>query len=169
MAIKDGMIMEFKHEMANTRKMLERVPFEKGTYKPHEKSRAAVNLAHHVANVPTWIGRVITTNEFDVAIPGAFPKVETPTTSEELLAFFDKTNAEALKHLESATDEQLMTPWTFRMGGNAIFTLPKVAAIRNMALNHQYHHRGQLSVYLRLMDVPVPGMYGPSADEQRPM
>jgi uncharacterized damage-inducible protein DinB len=167
MAIKDGMIMEFKYEMGNTRKMLERVPFEKGTYKPHEKSRAIINLATHVANVPTWIGRVIVANEFDMAVPGAFPKVETPATKEELMAFFDKNSADALKHLEGATDEQLMTPWTFRMGENVVFTLPKVAAIRNMALNHQYHHRGQLSVYLRLMDVPVPGMYGPSADETR--
>lgn len=126
MAIKDGMIMEFKHEMANTRKMLERVPFEKGTYKPHEKSRAAANLAFHVANVPTWIGRVMTANEFDVAVPGAIPKVETPTSREELLAFYDKTSADAIKHLEGATDEQLMTPWTFRMGQNVVFTLPSL-------------------------------------------
>jgi uncharacterized damage-inducible protein DinB len=166
MAMNTGMVMEFKHEMGNTRKMLERVPFEKSTFKPHEKSRALVNIATHVANVPTWVGRVMTANEFDMGVPGAFAKVETPTSREELLAMFDKNSGEALKHLENATDEQLMTPWTFRRGEHVVFTLPKAAAIRNMALNHQYHHRGQLSVYLRLVEVPVPGMYGPSADEQ---
>jgi uncharacterized damage-inducible protein DinB len=165
MAIKDGLIAEFKHESANTRKMLERVPYEKASYKPHEKSRALANEAFHIANIPTWVGRVMTANELDVTAPGAIPKVDVPNSQEELLAFFDKNSAEAIKHLESATDEQMMTPWTLRNGEHVIFTMPKVATLRNLAFNHQYHHRGQLSVYLRMLDVPVPGMYGPSADE----
>jgi uncharacterized damage-inducible protein DinB len=166
MAIKDGMIMEVKYEGDNTRKMLERVPYEKATYKPHEKSRALANEAFHIANISPWISRILTTPELDVSVPGAFPKTELPKSSEELLALFDKNQAEALKHLESATDEAFMTPWTFRNGDHVIFTLPRVAAIRNIGLNHIYHHRGQLSVYLRLLGVPVPGMYGPSADEE---
>lgn len=168
MAIKDGMLMEFKHEMDNTRKMLERVPFDKSTYKPHEKSRAMANEAMHIANVITWIPRVMNTPEFDVTKPGAFPKLELPKNTQELLEMFDKNNAEAVKALENASDEAFMTPWTFRNGEHVIFTLPRVAAIRNMGLNHHYHHRGQMSVYLRLAGVPVPGMYGPSADEAVP-
>jgi uncharacterized damage-inducible protein DinB len=166
MAIKDGMIMEVKYEGENTRKMLERVPYESATYKPHEKSRALANEAFHIANIGSWIGRIATTNELDVTKPGAIPKTELPKSSEELLALFDKNQTEALKHLENTTDEAFMTPWTLRNGEHVVFTLPKVAAIRNLGLNHTYHHRGQLSVYLRLLGVPVPGMYGPSADEE---
>jgi uncharacterized damage-inducible protein DinB len=166
MAIKDGMIMEYKYEMANTRKMLERVPFEQASYKPHEKSRAMANEAMHIANVLTWVPRIMNTPELDVTKPGSFPKVELPKSNQELMEMFDKNYTEGLNALESASDETLMTPWTFRNGEQVIFTLPRVAAIRNMGLNHHYHHRGQMSVYLRLANVPVPGMYGPSADEQ---
>ena len=165
MAIKDGMIMEFKHEMESTRKMLERVPFEQAAYKPHEKSRAMANEAMHIANVISWIPRIVTTSELDMSKPGAIPKVEVPKNNAELLEMFDKNSADALKALEGASDEVMMTPWTFRNGEHVVFTLPKAAAIRNMGLNHHYHHRGQMSVYLRLAGVPVPGMYGPSADE----
>jgi uncharacterized damage-inducible protein DinB len=169
MAIKDGMIMELKYEGENTRKMLERVPYEKATYKPHEKSRALTNEAFHIANIASWIGRISSTPELDVSKPGAIPKTELPKNKEELLALFDKNQADALKHLEGASDEALMTPWTLRNGDHVIFTLPKAAAIRNLGLNHTYHHRGQMSVYLRLLDVPVPGMYGPSADDEAKM
>jgi uncharacterized damage-inducible protein DinB len=169
MAIKDGMLMEFKHEMIGTRKMLERVPFEKENFKPHEKSHALVALASHVARIPTWVGRVIGRDEFDVAVPNAFPKYEPITNTSELLAMYDKNCADAIKELENVSDEAMMKPWTFKAGEHVILNLPKAAVIRNMAFNHQYHHRGQLSVYLRLLDVPVPGMYGPSADEARPM
>ncbi len=169
MAIKDGMLMEFKHEMGNTRKMLERVPFEKENYKPHEKSHALVALASHVARIPTWVGRVICRDDFDMAVPNAFPKYEPITNTAELLAMYDANCAEAIKAFEGASDEAMMAPWTFKAGEHVIFTLPRAAAIRTMGMNHQYHHRGQLSVYLRLLDVPVPGMYGPSADEARPV
>ena len=165
MAIKDGMIMEFKHEMECTRKMLERVPFEQAAYKPHEKSRAMANEAMHIANVISWIPRIVNTPELDMSKPGAIPKVEVPKNNAELLEMFDKNCADTLKALEGASDEVMMTPWTFRNGEHVVFTLPKAAAIRNMGLNHHYHHRGQMSVYLRLAGIPVPGMYGPSADE----
>ncbi len=166
MAMNTGMVMEFKHEMANTRKMIERVPYEHRAWKPHEKSHEISSLATHIARVPTWIGRVVNATEIDLGAPNAFPKVEAPANKEELLALFDKNSAEALKHLEDASDEALMTPWTLRNGENVYYTMPRAAVIRNMALNHQYHHRGQMSVFLRLLDIPVPGMYGPSADEK---
>jgi len=166
MALKDGMLMELKHEMANTRKMLERVPFEKATFKPHEKSHALSSLATHIARLPSWVTRVVTLPEFNVGDPNAFPKFEPLTSTQQVLDTFDKNVVEATKTLEAASDEALVTPWTFRNGEQVIFTLPRVAAIRSMGLSHMYHHRGQLSVYLRLLDVPIPGMYGPSADEK---
>lgn len=159
--------MELKHEAANTRKMLERVPFDKATWKPHEKSKSLVELADHITRVLAWVERAITKDEFDMGVPGAFPKLELPKNTEELLKSLDSKVATGTKHLEAATDDVLMKPWVFRNGSNIIFTMPRAAVIRNMALNHMYHHRGQLSVYLRLLDVPVPGMFGPSADEQR--
>ena len=165
MAMNTGLIMELKHEAANTRKMLERVPYEKATWKPHEKSHSLASLAAHIARLPVWVERIVTKDEFDVAAPNAFPKVQTPMTSKEMLEIFDTNIAAATKHLENLTDELYMKPWVFRRGEQVFMNLPKAAAIRNMAFNHVYHHRGQLSVYLRLLNVPIPGMYGPSADE----
>jgi uncharacterized damage-inducible protein DinB len=167
MSINTPLLMELQHEMKSSRKMLERVPFEQGAWKPHEKSSSLLALAAHVARVPSWVERAITMDEFDMGIPGAFPKVEPPKDMNELLGIFDKHAATAIALLEGASDETLMKPWTFRNGEKVFFTMPKAAVIRNMAFNHHYHHRGQLSVYLRLLNVPVPGMYGPSADEQR--
>jgi uncharacterized damage-inducible protein DinB len=166
MAMKDGMLREFKHEMEGTRKMLERVPFENRAWKPHDKSHELHALSTHIARIPTWVERVMSRDDFDMAAPNAFPKYEPINNTQELLALLDKNSAVAIKELEGASDETLMKPWTFRAGDHVIFTLPKAAVIRNMAFNHQYHHRGQLSVYLRLLEVPVPGMYGPSADEK---
>lgn len=167
MAMNTGLVMELKHEAVNTRKMLERVPFEKATWKPHDKSSSLVSLAAHVARVTSWVERVMTKDEFDMGVPGAFPKIELPTNTAELLQAYDNNVNIALKHLEAASDEALMKPWTFKNADKVFFTLPRAAVVRNMAFNHLYHHRGQLSVYLRLLDVPVPGMFGPSADEQR--
>lgn len=167
MAINDGLIKELQHEAANTRKILERVPMDKATWKPHDKSTTLASLATHVARLPLWVERVMTKDGFDAAAPGAFPKQEQPKTSKELLDTLDNSVAAATKSLQAASDEDLMKPWSFSMGEHKVFTLPRVAALRTMGLSHLYHHRGQLSVYLRLLDVPVPGMYGPSADEQR--
>jgi len=167
MAINTGMLMELQHEAANTRKMLERVPLEKATWKPHEKSRALANLALHVAQNYSWVERIMNNDDFDMAKPNAFPTHEPPKTSKELLDMFDNNVATATKALEKANDETLMKGWKFRAGDQVFIDLPKAAAIRSMAFNHHIHHRGQLSVYLRDLNVPVPGMYGPSADEQR--
>ncbi len=165
MNINEALIMEFRHEMANTRKILERVPYDKASWKPHEKSSSLTSLAFHIARIPQWVERVMTHEEFDVTAPGAFPKLDYPTNTSELLTFLDKNNSTALQHLEKAGNEELRKDWKFHRAGQVLFNLPRVATIRNMAFNHQYHHRGQLSVYLRLLNVPIPGMYGPSADE----
>jgi uncharacterized damage-inducible protein DinB len=166
MALNKALLMELEHEAKSTRKILERVPFDKATWKPHEKSHTLVALASHVARTAIWVERAITLDELDMGAPNAFPKVELPKNTAELLATFDGMIASGTKHLQDVSDETLMKPWVFRNGATVIFNMPKAAIIRNMGYNHIYHHRGQLSVYLRLLGVPVPGMYGPSADEK---
>lgn len=144
--------------------MLEKVPADKLDWTPHSKSMSLGKLAAHVANIPNWMTVALTTDEFDFTKD---PYKETgASTNEALLSIFDTKSAEALQHLQEASDENLRGNWTFRSGDHVIFSLPRIAAIRTLAMNHLVHHRGQLSVYLRLLDVPIPGMYGPSADEQ---
>ena len=163
MAINQALLAELKNEAGNTRKMLERVPTDKLSWKPHEKSMTLGRLATHIAQIPAWIGRVINQNEFDFA---KHPyKADVAENTEQLLKIFDDTLAENITILESADDEVLNTPWTLQRGNHIFFTLPRKVVLRTMAFNHLLHHRGQLSVYLRLSGIPVPGMYGPSADE----
>ena len=164
MAINQGLIAEIKSEAANTRKMLERIPVEQSTWKPHGKSMELMKLGSHLARIPIWVGRAVNASEYDFAKtpPAAQPPF---TTKEEMLATFDNNIHEALGLLEKATDESLMKPWTLRAGEKVFFTMPTIGVVRSFALSHTIHHRGQLSVYLRLLDIPVPGMYGPSADE----
>jgi uncharacterized damage-inducible protein DinB len=164
-----SMLSEFDQEMQNTRKALERVPDEKWGWKPHEKSGTLGWLAGHVATVPEWITMTIKTQELDYA-PANGPSYEPPkiTNRKELLAAFDKGSAEARAALASVSDAELMKNWKLLAGGQEIFTLPRIACIRGMCLNHLYHHRGQLTVYFRLIGVAVPGLYGPSADEGQP-
>lgn len=158
---------EFKHESVNTRKMLECLPFEKAAWKPHEKSFTLISLATHIARIPQWVDRIISADSFDVGTANAIPKLAPIQNLNELLLFFDKNCSDALKGLELTSEEVLMKQWTLRQGDKIFFTLPKAAVIRNMGFNHSYHHRGQLSVYLRLLNIPLPGIYGPSADETR--
>ena len=166
MAIKDALLPEFDHEMANTRKTLERFPENKSSWKPHEKSMTMGRLAGHLAELPGLVIPALTTESMDFMPPGGPPMKPTIATSTaELLALFDKNIAAARATLAAATDEQMMTQWTLMAGGKTIFSLPRVAVIRGMVLNHVIHHRGQFSVYLRLNDIPVPSIYGPSADE----
>lgn len=162
----DAPLPEFDHEMTNTRKMLERVPDDRLDYRPHEKSYTLLELASHVSNLPTWATMTLASTELDLEQP--FDR-EPPRTTEELLAEFDRTSSEARTALDAATADALTVPWTLRSGEHEIFTLPRAAVLRSFVLNHLIHHRAQLSVYLRLLDVPVPGMYGPSADEQGTM
>jgi uncharacterized damage-inducible protein DinB len=166
MTIGQSMLPEFDEEMKNTRKMLERVPDDKWGWKPHEKSGTMGWLAGHVGTVPEWIAMTINTEELDYA-PVDGPSYEPPkiTNRKELLAAFDKASAEARAALASVSDQEIVKGWKLLAGGKEIFTLPRVACIRGMCMNHLIHHRAQLTVYFRLVGVPVPGMYGPSADE----
>ena len=166
MPISQTILPEFDHEMANTRKTLERVPDDKFAWKPHEKSMTLGGLATHLANIPSWTKNTFEGNELDVAPPGQPPyRVEGAKSTAALLEAFDKNVASARAALEKATDENWQGKWSLLMGGKTIFTLPRTAVIRGFIMSHSIHHRAQLGVYLRLLDVPVPSIYGPSADE----
>jgi uncharacterized damage-inducible protein DinB len=167
MKISESMLPEFDQEMANTRKVLERVPAEKFSWKPHAKSFALGALSAHVANMADWAELTLTTDSFDYAPPGAAP-YETPTfaSTADLIAAFDKSIAKARTALAAADDGKMMAPWSLMAGGKVVMTMPRAAVVRTFVMNHIIHHRAQLTVYLRLNDIPVPGLYGPSADEQ---
>jgi uncharacterized damage-inducible protein DinB len=160
------LIGEFDHEMANTRKTLERVPDAKFDWKPHAKSFSLGALAGHIAFIPFWARDTIQKPDFDVNPAGGHVAQPPPLQNRaDVLAFFDKGVAEARAALQGASDQTLMAPWSLLSGGKAIFTMPRVAVLRSMIMNHLVHHRGQLTVYLRMNDLPVPALYGPSADE----
>jgi uncharacterized damage-inducible protein DinB len=154
-------IKEFDAEMATTRRMLERVPSEKGTWKPHEKSFALGHLAQLVSWMPGWITNVLREKELDLAGGAKYSFAKT----DDLLAGFDRNVKEAREALQSVTGAALNESWTLKNGPMVIMTLPR-AEVARQHLNHLIHHRGQLSVYLRLVDVPVPMIYGPTADER---
>lgn len=159
--------MELEHEAANTRKMLERVPDASFSFKPHENSMDLLTLATHTAEVYAWAAAIVHTAELDFATtPYNMPVV---TNNAELLALLDKSVASAKDSFSNAENDVFMQSWTMRNGETIYFTLPKGVAIRSAVMSHLIHHRGQLSVYLRLLNVPVPGMYGPSADEAQMM
>lgn len=166
MAIKDGLLGGFDNEMQNTRKVLERVSADKFGWKPHPKSGTMGWLAGHLAFLAGWGAYTLQTDELDIAPGGKQMEPPPPFKStQELLAAFEKNQQETKTALEKASDADLMKPWSLKNNGNVIFTMPKVAVIRGVVINHLIHHRGQLTVYLRLNDIPVPGLYGPSADE----
>jgi uncharacterized damage-inducible protein DinB len=169
MTIGQSMLTEFDEEMKNTRKVLERVPDDRWNWKPHEKSGTMGWLAGHVGTVPEWITMTINTRELDYA-PVNGPSYQPPKIENraQLLAAFDKGSAEARAALAGVSDEEIVKGWKLLAGGQEIFTLPRVACIRSMCMNHLIHHRAQLTVYFRLLGVPVPGLYGPSADEGMP-
>lgn len=155
---------ELQQESANTRKILERLPAGQVNWQPHEKSMSLVQLAAHIAEIPgMFIAQALQHEELDFAkTPYVTPPVDSP---ESLMVFFEDNLTRALKALEAAGEEQLNQIWTMRKGEIIFAALPRKVVIRNMGLNHLIHHRGQLSVYLRLLGIPVPGMYGPSADD----
>lgn len=162
MSIAEGLLPEFDHEMANTRRALERVPEEQLGWRPHPKSPTLGWLATHLASMPQWAAMTMQVDAFDIG--GEAPPAEVGSR-EELLAMFDKNVAAARASIVEASDEKMLATWTLLMNGNPIFALPRMGVLRGMILNHGIHHRGQLTVYLRLNDVPVPALYGPSADE----
>ncbi len=166
MSISASLLPEFDMEMANTRKTLERIPADKFEFRPHPKSFNMISLATHIANMLSWGSTTIKEDSFDVAPVGAAPYKEEPAESvAALLEKFDKYLVAFREALAKASDADLMANWSLLAGGNALFTMPRIACLRGMIFNHLIHHRAQLTVYLRMNDVPVPALYGPSADE----
>lgn len=166
MSISAGLLPEFDQEMANTRKMLERVPDGKPDWKPHPKSMTLARLASHVAEIPGWAVETMKRTELDLAPPGAPPfQPVVLTKTGELLASFDRKVAEGRELISNAADADFMANWSLLMTGKTLFAMPRIAVLRGMVMNHMIHHRAQLGVYLRLNDIPHPSLYGPSADE----
>jgi uncharacterized damage-inducible protein DinB len=166
MPINQGLLPEFDNEMAKTRKTLERVPDNKWDWKPDPKSGSMGWLANHVAAMTLWAADTFSTDSFDFAPGGKQVVMPSAKNRAELLALFDQGSKATRKALESATDEQLMKQWSLLQNGTPIFTMPRIAVYRGMIMNHLIHHRAQLCVYYRLNGIPVPALYGPSADEQ---
>lgn len=163
MSIAETLLPEFDQEMATTRRLLERVPTDKGKWKPHEKSFSLGHLAQLVAWMPGWITNAIKETELNLAKAGGYSYEKTDT----LVEMFDKNVKEARDAIVSSKDKDYNVPWSLKHGDRVIFTLPRGPVVRQH-INHLIHHRGQLSVYLRLVDVPVPSIYGPTADERMP-
>ena len=160
-AIVEPILSEFREEIPATRRVLERVPADKLSWKPHTKSRSLGELAMHVASIPAMAERIAKTDEFTAG--SAAPAVA--NTVEDIRAAFEKNARAAEEHLGQMSDQTAQGKWRFVFRGKEIFNKPRAAVLRTTMLNHMYHHRGQLSVYLRLLDVPVPVVYGPTADE----
>ena len=165
MGLSDALLPEFDQEMANTRKTLERVPDEKFDWKPHEKSFPMGGLSTHLANLPSWASVTIDQDSLDLAPNGEVVRMSPLKSRAEVLEMFDKNVVAARYAIAGASDEHLFQPWTLLSNGKTILTLPRVACLRSFVMNHIIHHRAQLGVYLRLNDIPVPSIYGPSADE----
>jgi len=167
MPIIDAFLAELDHEAATTRRVLERMPEGKSDWKPHERSMSLGRLCGHIAELPGWGAVVLTSDAFDVAGPEA--RGFGPFVADDragLLTRHDRSVATLREAAGGVTDERLREPWTLSQGDRVIFTSPRAAALRGFVFSHSIHHRGQLSVYLRLLGVPVPSIYGPSADEE---
>jgi uncharacterized damage-inducible protein DinB len=163
MAMAQWLLPEFDHEMATTRTLLSAAPGAHAGWQPHPKSMTLGRLAAHLANMPNWALITLQQDEFDVGVSGA--SGQTPFESMAVtLARFDALVKSARAVLAETPDAVLLAPWTLRNSGHLIFSMPRAAVYRAWVMNHMIHHRGQLSVYLRLLDVPVPSVYGPTAD-----
>jgi len=166
MSISATVLPEFDREMATTRTMLERVPEARADWTPHTRSRNMGQLACHIGNLPRLGLITMETDELDVSPPSGSNGASAPTfeSTMTLIRTFDENVQRARAAIESASDSDMLEPWTLRRGGKTVWTLPRAAVLRSFILSHMIHHRGQLSVYLRLNDVPLPPVYGPSAD-----
>lgn len=167
MPLRDAILPEFDHEMQNTRRTLERVPEGKPDWAPHPKSMKMGRLAGHIAELPGWVVDALSKDSLDINPPDG-QRQHQPVVMQsrrQLLEAFDQGVASARAAIATASDEELMKPWSLLAGGKTIFTLPRIGVLRSFVLSHVIHHRAQLGVYLRLNDVPVPSIYGPSADE----
>jgi uncharacterized damage-inducible protein DinB len=163
MSMTDPILAEMSHEMATTRKLLERLPQGQLGWKPHEKSMTLGRLASHIAEIPGWVSEIVDREGFDVGASGYVPP--TVATVAEILEMFDRTTRLAAEAVKRQTTERLMATWRLTKKGQLVVEMPRVGVIRTFLLNHLIHHRGQLSVYLRLLNVPLPSIYGPTADE----
>ena len=165
MAIVDTLLPEFDHEFATTRRLLDRVPPAQFSWKPHDKSMSLGQLAAHLANIPFWCTATLEADSLDLEAMGDEARPKEPESRDSLLRDFDTRLNTARQRLVATTDPEFLLPWTLKSGGQEFFTMPKITVLRTFVMNHQIHHRGQLSVYLRLNNVPVPPIYGPTADE----
>jgi uncharacterized damage-inducible protein DinB len=165
MTISQLLLPEFEQEMGSARKILERVPDAKYGWKPHDKSMTMGRLASHVGEMAGWATETINKDKLEFS-RGMKPFLAESTA--ELLEAFDRNVVAAKAAIAGVSDEHLMLPWSLVFDGHVVFTMPRLNVLRSVVMNHLIHHRGQLSVYLRLNDVAVPGMYGPSADDPRP-
>ena len=157
------MVQEFVHEAVGTRKMLDRLPEDKLSWKPHEKSMSLGRLASHLAEIAEWTGTVVNDDVFDMDAADYSPA--DLSSKQQILDRFDASIEQFKEMLTGKTDEHLMGTWQMKQGGKVVLTMPRAACLRSFVLSHTVHHRGQFSVYLRENDVPLPSIYGPSADE----
>ena len=165
MALVDALLPEFDHEIATTRRLLDRLPEDRLTWKPHAKSMALGALAEHLGQLGVWAQLTLMQPAVDLETTARPPGYQPMTVKADILAHFDTQMAAARVALAGRTDAELMAPWTLRRGQQEFFTMPKASCWRTFVMNHLIHHRGQLTVYLRELDVPLPSIYGPSADE----
>lgn len=166
MSLIETFLTEFDHEASTTRKLLERLPGDRMEFRPHPKSFTMAALATHIVNMVKWGTVTVNEDSFDYAPEGAAPYKEEPVASSaEALEQFDAHLAAFREALKASSEAAMFANWSLLAGGKTVMTMPRVAVLRSMILNHIIHHRGQLSVYLRMCDVPVPSIYGPSADE----
>jgi uncharacterized damage-inducible protein DinB len=159
----DPILAELAHEGATTRRLLERLPQDRLGWQPHQKSMTLGRLATHIAEIPGWVGSIVEKDEFDIGASGYVP----PTLGSvaEIIAMFDKSVATATETLKRQGNDRLLAKWQLKKNGKLVVEMPRLGMIRSFLMNHLIHHRGQLSVYLRLQNVPLPSIYGPTADE----
>jgi uncharacterized damage-inducible protein DinB len=165
MAINDALLPEYDHEMATTRRLLERVPEQHFAWKPHDRSMTLGQLAGHIANIPFWAGPILTAESFDLDDMPEDTRPRAPISREALVKEFDNKVTATRALIAGAGDPEMRARWTLKRGGAEMFSMPRIVALRSFVMNHSIHHRGQLSVYLRLQNVPLPPIYGPTADE----
>jgi len=167
MSIAESILPEFEHEMAGTRKTLERIPDDKLDWKAHQKSNTIGWVSAHLAEIPGWVEGTLARDSWDINPVGGEPyKSPTATSRKQILDLFDKNVAAARKAIAATTDEAFMKQWSLLSAGKPMITMPRLGVIRGFVLNHTIHHRAYLCAYLRLNDIPVPALYGPSGDEQ---
>jgi uncharacterized damage-inducible protein DinB len=165
MSIAQTILPQFDHEIATTRRVLERLPAERMGWKPHPKSWTLGELSSHIATIPGWGAAIMALTELDPSPKPGDPAPERATSAASAVDLLGRNAAKARAAIAAASDADFHVPWSLKLGGAIVFTMPRVAVVRGFVLSHLIHHRGELMVYLRLCDVPLPSVYGPTADE----